>query len=105
MNRESRTTLFGASEYEIEMVGRLNSLISSPNSGHSGTFRGGNGGGIMGHATGWMPAMQQFKSPALLQSLGSIRGVRYNPSMGLPNSQPPSGIPTPLLDLLLQNPS
>lgn len=103
-NREFRTTIHGASELELGMVARLNAMISSPNSGHSGTFRGGDGGTISGHFTGWQPPQQNFRAPSLLQSLGSIRGYRTNGSQGLPNSQAPSGVANPLLNLLLTGP-
>ena len=96
---------YGASSLVLQMVGKANNLISFANSGGSGTYRGGNSGSIGNSFRGWMTSPQNFKSSSLLQSLGATTGFRTNGSNGLPNSQPPSGIPTPLLDLLLQRPT
>jgi len=101
---QQRQTLFGGSSLVTQMVANLNNLISQPNSGGSGTFRGGEGGSLGNHNTGWVQSPQNFKSPALLRSLGETIYARTNGNTGLPNSQPPAGIPTPLLNLLLQRP-
>ena len=104
-DRETRTVVHGASEYVIDMVARLNSLISGPNSGHSGTYRGGGSGSMSNHFSGPMPAIQNFRARGALRPPGDHTGYRSNGSQALPGSQPPSGIATPLRNLFLQGPT
>lgn len=95
------STIFGIGEVEIDMVARLNQMSANDNLGHSGTVPIGDGGTRLGHSNQLMPAQQNFTAPPALQSLGSIRGQRAGRNQGLPNTQPPSGVANPLLNLLL----
>jgi len=94
-------TIFGVGGLELDMVGRLNQMISNQNLGHTGSFRGGAGAFEGGHTDVVMPAQQNFQSPALLRSMGNTVNHRAGMNQGLPNTQPPVGFPNPMLNLLL----
>ena len=98
-NRVEVTTIHGASEFELEMSGRLNSMVSRVISGHSGIYRGGGTGSLVNHFSGPMPPLQNFAARSAIQSAGATRGYRTNGFAALPGHQP-SG-PTPLRNLLL----
>lgn len=97
----STQTIFGVGGAELDMVARLNEMISSQNRGHTGSFRGGAGAFEGGHTNVRMPAQQNFQSPALLRSMGNTVNHRAGMNQGLPNTQPPVGFPNPMLNLLL----
>lgn len=103
-NRLETTLVHGASEFELGIIGRLNAMISAPNSGRGRRFRGGDPGSLGTRFGGWLKSPQNFANNAVVQSAGSTRGMKTDQNKGLPDSQPPAGTPTPLADLLLQRP-
>jgi len=100
-NVKTTQTIFGVGAVEIDMVSRLNQMIVNQNTGHTGSVIIGKNMGLLGHSNQVMPAIHNFQSPSILRAPGDTRGQRAGANKGLPDVQPPIGIPSPMRNLLL----